>query len=29
MSDEELMLEVETLRMCDATFRNSKLASRY
>ena len=29
MSDEELMLEVETLRICDAAFCNSKLASRY
>ena len=29
MSDEEMMLEVEVLRICDAAFRNSKLASRY
>lgn len=29
MSDEEMMLEVEALRICDAAFRNSKLASRY
>ena len=24
-----MMLEVEVLRICDAAFRNSKLASRY
>ena len=29
MSDEELMLDVEALRICDAAFRNGKLASRY
>ena len=29
MSDEELMLEVEMLRVCDAAFKNSKLAQRY
>jgi len=29
MSDEELMMEVEVLRVCDAAFRNSRLAQRY
>ena len=29
MSNEELMLDVEALRICDAAFRNGKLASRY
>ena len=29
MSEEEIMLEVEVLRICDAAFRNSKLAQRY
>ena len=29
MGEEELMFEVDTVRMCDAAFRNSKLASRY
>ena len=29
MGDEELMLEVEILRICDQAFRNSKLSQRY
>ena len=29
MSEEELMLEVDTIQMCDSAFRTSKIASRY
>ena len=29
MSEEELMLEVELLRVCDEAFRKSKLAQKY
>ena len=29
MSEDELMLEVDLLRICDTAFRDSKLAHRY
>ena len=29
MSDDELMLEVDLLRICDTAFRESRLAQRY
>ena len=29
MSEDELMLEVDLLRICDTAFRDSKLAQRY